>query len=175
MPVYALDGKTPVISPGAFVHPDAVIIGNVTVGSGCFIAPGSVIRADFGPAVIGEGVNFQDNAVIHVNPGMSVVIEDNCTIGHGALLHDVHLGPGCVVGMGAVLLFGVRCEEECVVAAGSVVPRGMRIPAGALAAGNPAKIIKDSISREQIEEIREGAKLYQGLARLYQKTMQRLP
>lgn len=174
MPVYALQGKEPVISPETFVHPDAVIIGDVTIGGNCFIAPGSIIRADFGPAVIGEGVNFQDNAVIHVNPGMRVVIEDNCTIGHGALLHDVYLGPGCVVGMGAVLLFEVCCEEECVVAAGSVVPKGMRIPAGTLAAGNPARIIKDSISREQIEEMREGAKLYQGLVRLYKTTMQRL-
>ncbi|MCK9229579.1 MAG: gamma carbonic anhydrase family protein [Syntrophales bacterium] len=172
MSVYSLQGEKPVISPGTFVHPHAVIIGDVTIGSGCFIAPGSVIRADFGPVVIGEGVNFQDNAVIHVNPGMSVVIEDNCTIGHGALLHDVHLEPGCVVGMGAVLLFGVHCEKECIVAAGSVVPTGMRVPAGAVVAGNPARIIKDSISREQVEHIREGAKLYQGLVRLYKETMQ---
>ena len=173
MPVYELNGKTPRISHEAFVHPDAVVIGDVAIGARCFIGPGAVLRGDFGPIRLAEGVSFQDNAVIHVSPGSEVIIERDVIVGHSALLHDVHIAPRVVIGMGAVLLFNVVCEEDAFVAAGAVVPRGMKVPAATIAAGNPATILKKA-SDEQIRHAAEGVRLYQKLVLQYQDTMKRI-
>lgn len=170
MPIYEFDGKKPDISPEAFVHPEAVIIGDVKIGSGCFIAPGAVIRADFGPAVIQDGTNIQDNAVIHVDPGARVIIEEDVVVGHSAVMHDVHIKSRCVIGIGAVLLNEVVCEEDVIIAAGSVVLNNMHIPAGKLVAGTPAKIIRD-VTDEQKAYARTGVELYKGLSRQYQKSL----
>jgi phenylacetic acid degradation protein len=170
MPIYEFDGKKPDISPEAFVHPEAVIIGDVKIGSGCFIAPGVVIRADFGPAVIQEGTNIQDNAVIHIDPGARVLIEKDVVVGHSAVMHDVHIKSRCVIGIGAVLLNEVVCEEDVIIAAGSVVLNNTRIPAGKLAAGTPAKIIRD-VTDDQRSYAETGVELYKKLSRQYRKTM----
>ncbi len=143
MPIYELAGKRPVIAADAVVHPEAVIIGDARIGSNCFIGPGAVIRADFGPISVGDGSSVQDNAVIHVSPNDRVVIEERVIIAHGVLLHDVHVHRLCIIGMGAVLLQKVVCDERVMVAAGSVVSTGTHIPAGKMVAGNPARIIKD--------------------------------
>lgn len=174
MPIYEFNGKKPVISPEAFVHPDAVIIGDVTIGADCFIAPGAVIRADFGPVTVGDGTSIQDNAVIHVDPGARVEIGKNVIVAHNASLHDVTLHEWCVIGMGSVLLYGVVCEEGVVVAAGSVVPRGMRIPAGKLAAGTPARVVRD-ITPEMAAYVSRGVEEYKGLARQYRQSMKVIP
>ncbi len=174
MPIYEFNGKKPVISPEAFVHPEAVIIGDAEIGGDCLIAPGAVIRADFGPVTVGEGTSIQDNAVIHVSPGDKVVIGKNVIIAHNASLHDVMLHERCVVGMGSVLLQGVVCEEGVIVAAGSVVPQGMQIPAGKLVAGNPAKIVKD-VTPEMAAYVTEGIEEYKKLARLYRQSMKGIP
>ena len=173
MPVYEFNGKIPRISASAFVHPDAVIIGDVTIGESCFIGPGAVIRGDFGSIILGEGVSFQDNAVIHVNIESKVVIEKDVIVGHGVLLHDVHILPRAIIGMGSVLMFNVICEEDSFVAAGSVVPQGMRVPSGTIVGGNPAKIIKKA-SEKNIRETAEGVNLYRELARTYRETMKKI-
>ncbi len=173
MPVYEFNGKIPRISASAFVHPDAVIIGDVTIGENCFIAPGAVIRGDFGSIILGEAVSFQDNAVIHVNVDDKVVIENDVIVGHGALLHDVHILPRAIIGMGSVLMFNVICEEDSFVAAGSVVPQGMRVPSGTIVAGNPAKIIKKA-SERNLRKTVEGVNLYRELARAYRETMKKI-
>jgi carbonic anhydrase/acetyltransferase-like protein (isoleucine patch superfamily) len=173
MPIYEFAGKKPVISPNAFVHPAAVIIGDATIGSECHIAPSAVIRADFGPITIGDGSSIQDNATIHVTPGDKVTIGKNVIVGHNAVLHDVTLHEQCVVGMGAVLLPKVVCEKGAVIAAGSIVPQGMHIPAGKLVAGNPAKIIKD-VSPELAAYVTMGIEEYKKLTLLYQQTMKEI-
>lgn len=173
MPIYELDGKKPVIMPDSFVHPLAVIIGDVKIGSGCYIAPSSVIRADFGPITIGDGSNIQDNATVHVNPGEKVTIGNNVIVGHNAVLHDVVLGDRCVVGMGAVLLSSVVCGEGVIVAAGLVVPQGMHIPEGKLAMGNPARVIKN-VPPELEDYIASGIEQYKEIARLYRSTMREI-
>jgi carbonic anhydrase/acetyltransferase-like protein (isoleucine patch superfamily) len=173
MPVYEFNGKIPRISASAFVHPNAVIIGDVIIGESCFIAPGAVIRGDFGSIILGEGVSFQDNAVIHVNVDDKVVIENDVIVGHGVLLHDVHILPRAIIGMGSVLMFHVICEEDSFVAAGSVVPQGMRVPSGTIVAGNPAKIIKKA-SERNLRKTVEGVNLYRELARTYRETMKKI-
>jgi len=170
MPIYEFDGKQPDISPGAFVHPEAVIIGDVRIGSECFIAPGVVIRADFGPAIIKDGTSIQDNAVIHVDPGARVIVEEDVIVGHSAVLHDVHIKSRCVIGIGAILLYEVVCEEDAFIGAGSVVLNNMHIPAGKLAAGIPAKIIRD-VTPDQKSYAEKGVELDKKLSKQYQKSM----
>ena len=170
MPVFELDGERPVISPTAFIHPAAVLIGRVSIGDDCFIAPGAVLRADFGPITVLAGTSIQDNAVVHVSPGGQVLIGADVIVAHLAVLHDVTIGRGCVIGMSAVLLPQVVCEEDVFVAAGAVVPQGIRIPAGKLAAGHPARIIGE-VSPEVRAYTATGIEEYKALARLYRATM----
>jgi carbonic anhydrase/acetyltransferase-like protein (isoleucine patch superfamily) len=169
MPLYEFSGKKPLIGGETFVHPQAVLIGEVTIGRECFIGPGAVLRADFGPITIGDGSSIQDNAVLHVTPGDQVMVSKRVIVGHGAILHDVKLHEGCVVGMGAVLLQRVVCEEASFVAAGSMVPQGMKIPARMMVAGSPARIIKE-VPADLAAYIVMGIDEYRGLTRRYLET-----
>lgn len=173
MSVYEYEGKKPSISPTSFIHPDAIIIGDVTIGNRCYIAPGVVIRGDNGPIVIGDDTSIQDNTVIHVDKGATVVIEREVLVGHTVVIHDSHIKERSVIGMGAVILFGVVCEEGSFVGAGAVVPGGMRVPAHKLVVGNPAKIIKD-VTPDQRAYAEYGVKDYIGLAETYKKSMKRI-
>jgi carbonic anhydrase/acetyltransferase-like protein (isoleucine patch superfamily) len=173
MPLYELAGQKPQISPMAFIHPEAVIIGAADVGADCFIGPGAVIRADFGPIRIDSGSSIQDNAVIHVSPGSSVFIGKDVVVAHQAALHDVTIHDRCVVGMGALLLPGVICEDDVFIAAGSVVLQGMHIPAGKMIGGYPAVVIKD-LSDEMKAHMATGIDQYKAITRLYRETMTRI-
>ena len=112
MSLYEFDGKRPQVPVDSFVHPDAVLTGDVKIGHECLIAPGVSIRADFGPVVIGNRSNVQDNSVIHVYPDSRVIIEEDVTVAHGVILHDAHIKSRCVIGIGAIVLFNVVCEED---------------------------------------------------------------
>lgn len=170
MPLYEFNGKRPQVPSDSFVHPDAVLIGDVTIGHECMIAPGVSLRADFGPIRIGDRSSVQDNAVIHVYPSSQVVIENDITIAHGVILHDVHIKSRCVIGIGSILLFNVICEEDVFVSVGSLVTKGMHIPAGKIVAGNPAKITHDA-TEDQKKIAREGVDTYRGLCKQYLATM----
>jgi carbonic anhydrase/acetyltransferase-like protein (isoleucine patch superfamily) len=171
MPIYEFDSKRPQISPQSFVHPEAVIIGGVTIEGECFIGPGAVIRADLGTVIIQDGTSIQDNVIIHVDGNPSgVCIERDVIVGHGAILHDVHIKPECVIGMGAILLYDVVCEEGVFIAAGSMVPNNMHIPAGKLAAGSPAKIVKD-VTPQQASYAKNGVQIYRRLASEYRSKL----
>jgi phenylacetic acid degradation protein len=170
MALYEFDGKRPRVPDDSFVHPLASLIGDIEVGHECLIAPGVSIRADFGPVIIGNRSNVQDNSVVHVYPGSRVIIEEDVIIAHGVILHDVHIKSRCVIGMGAILLFGVVCGEDVFVNAASVVPRGMQIPAGKVVAGNPAKITHD-VTDDQKIMAKEGINHYRELCRKYITTM----
>ncbi len=173
MPIYKFGDKIPDVSQEAFVHPEAVLIGDVVIEKHCFIGPGAVIRADTGLVIIREGTNIQDNVVIHVETGSETIIEKNVIVGHSSILHDVHIEPECVIGMGAILLYGVVCGRGAFIGAGSLVPGRMHIPPGKLAAGNPAKIIKD-VAPGQASSAREGVQFYIELADRYKHTMRRI-
>ena len=170
MALYEFDGKKPRVPSDSFVHPLAALTGDVKVGHECLIAPGVSIRADFGPVKIGNRSSVQDNSVIHVYPGSRVVLEDDVTIAHGVILHDVHIKSRCVIGMGAIILFNVVCEEDVFVSVGSIVPKGMIIPAGKVVAGNPAKITHD-VSDDQKLMAKAGIDYYRDLCRKYIATM----
>jgi len=173
VPIYAFEDKLPDISQDAFVHPEAVLIGDVTIEKQCFIGPGVVIRADTGLVIVREGTSVQDNVVIHVEIDSEAVIEKDVIVGHSAILHDVHIGPGCVIGMGSILLYGVVCGEGAVVGAGSMVPSHMHVPSGKLIVGNPAKIIRD-VTSDQASYARDGVQFYIELADRYKRGMRRI-
>jgi phenylacetic acid degradation protein len=170
MALYEFEGKKPQIPSDSFVHPNAVLIGDVRLGHECLIAPGVSIRADFGPVVIGDRSSIQDNAVVHVYPGSQSIVEDDVTVAHGVILHDVHIRARCMIGIGAIVLFNVICEEDVFVSAGSLVPRGMHIPTGKIVAGNPAKITRDVTDKDR-QAAKDGIEAYRYLCRQYLATM----
>jgi len=170
MALYEFDGKRPRVPDDSFVHPQAALIGDIEVGHECLIAPGVSIRADFGPVIIGNRSNVQDNTVIHVFPGSRVVIEEDIIIAHGVILHDVHIKSRCVIGMGSIILFNAVCEEDVFVSVGAIVPRGMHIPAGKVVSGNPAKITHD-VTDDQKLMAKSGIDYYREFCRKYITTM----
>jgi carbonic anhydrase/acetyltransferase-like protein (isoleucine patch superfamily) len=169
MPIYQLDGKSPKISKTSYVHPQAVIIGNVEIGSHCFVGPGAVLRGDFGRIKIGEKTIIQENCILHVGVNETTSIHDHVIITHGAVVHDVTLKPYVVVGMGAILMHGVFVEDHVLIGAGSLVKEGVHIRSRTVVAGSPARIIKP-LSNEQKKGIHRGVKLYQDLLKRYLKT-----
>jgi len=169
MPIYQFEKKIPKISQSSYVHPQAVIIGDVEIGDHCFIGAGAVLRGDFGRIMIGEKTSIQENAVLHVGINEPVTIHDHVIIAHGAILHSVTVKSYVLVGMNSVLMNQAFCEEHVLIASGAVVKEHFHIPPNRLVAGNPAKIIK-SLSREQRKAIHQGVKDYQGLVRQYKKT-----
>ena len=166
MTLYIFEDKTPLVAGNSYLHPQATVIGGVTIGSHCFVGPGAVLRGDLGTIEIGEGTNIQDNCVIHAD--REVIIGQNIIIGHGAIIHDVVLKPGVVVGMGAILMNGVVVEEDAIIGAGSVVKENFKIPPRKIVVGNPGRIVKE-IDEEAKKKIVRGLKCYQGLTERYIK------
>ncbi len=150
MPICALeDGWEPTIHPDAFVHPDAVLIGNVVLGAHSSVWPGAVIRADDNTIRIGERSSVQDGAVLHCTFEHTTTVGDDCTIGHNAHLEGCTLDNGSLVGSGAVVLHGTVVSTGALVGANALVPGGKVIPPNAMALGVPAKIREDANSLEQ--------------------------
>lgn len=161
--VYEIDGVVPVIDPTAFVHPDAVIIGDVIIGPNCYIGPCASLRGDYGRIMIGAGSNVQDGCVIHSFPKTEVVLEENCHIGHGAILHGCVIRKNALIGMGSVVMDRVEIGENCFVAAMAFVKAGTVAAANSLLAGVPAKVSR-TLTAEEIEWKAKGTLLYQRLA-----------
>lgn len=161
--VYSYDGLVPVIDPGAYVHPEAVVIGDVIIGAAVYVGPGAVLRGDFGRIVLHPGCNVQETCVLHSFPGKDVVVETAGHIGHGAILHGCHIGPNAMVGMNAVVMDGAVVGENAIIAAMAFVKAGLLIPPGSLAVGSPARVVRD-LSPEEIAWKRQGTGVYQRLA-----------
>jgi len=171
MPCYSIDGVTPVVDPSAYVHPTAVLIGDVIVGPGCYVGPCASLRGDFGRIELHTGANVQDTCVIHSFPNHDVVVEENGHIGHGAVLHGCVVRRGALVGMNAVLMDGAEVGTEAVVAAGAFVPSGMKLPTRTLVVGAPAKVLR-TLSDDEVQRKREGTAVYHQLARRCLASMQ---
>jgi phenylacetic acid degradation protein len=140
--IYSYDGVVPVIDPSAFVHPSAVVIGDVIIGPGVYVAPCASLRGDLGRIVIGAGSNIQDSAVVHGFPGTDTVIEENGHIGHGAIIHACTLRRNVLVGMNAVVMDFAEVGESSIVSASAFVAAKSLIPPKSLAVGVPAKVIR---------------------------------
>jgi phenylacetic acid degradation protein len=164
VPCYSIDGVTPVIDPGAFVHPTAVLIGDVIVGPGCYVGPCASLRADFGRIVLHTGSNVQDSCVVHGFPFADTVVEEDGHIGHGAVLHACVVRRGALVGINAVVMDGAEIGEQAIVGACAFVRAGMKVPARWLASGLPARNQRE-LSEREIAAKREGTAIYQDLTR----------
>jgi phenylacetic acid degradation protein len=159
---YEFKGIKPVVHQSSFVHPQAVVTGNVIIGKDCYIGPGAALRGDWGQIIIEDGCNVQENCTIHMFPGVTVLLKEGAHIGHGAIIHGATIGRNCLVGMNAVIMDNVQLGDECIVGALSFIKEGEIIAARSVVVGNPAKIIKE-VSDELINWKTEGTKLYQEL------------
>jgi phenylacetic acid degradation protein len=171
--VYAIDGITPVVHPSAYVHPSAVLIGDVIVGAGAYIGPCACLRGDFGRIVVEEGANIQDTCMLHGFPGKDTVVGAQATIGHGAVLHGCVVRRGALVGMNSVVNDNAEVGEDAVVAALAFVKAEEVIPARSLAVGIPAKVLRN-LSAEELRWKRDNMRLYQQLAVRSATTMQQV-
>ncbi|HZM57186.1 MAG TPA: gamma carbonic anhydrase family protein [Acidimicrobiales bacterium] len=140
MPIYRLGDLAPRIDPSAYVHPEAVIIGDVTIGAESTVWPCAVLRGDHGTIVVGARSSVQDGTVIHAGPGFPTVVGDGCVIGHLAHLEGCTLEDGSLVGSGSVVLHHAFIGTGATVGANAVIPNRMEVPAGALAVGVPATV-----------------------------------
>jgi phenylacetic acid degradation protein len=169
--VYSIDGITPVVDPGAYVHPRAVLIGDVIVGARAYIGPCACLRGDFGRIVVEAGANIQDACLLHGFPGKDTVVGAEATVGHGAVLHGCVLRKGALVGMNAVVNDNAEVGEDAVVAALAFVKAEQKIAPRTLAAGIPARLVR-ALSEQELRWKKDNMHLYQDLARRSAASMQ---
>ena len=159
--------SAPDLSHAAFVADNATVIGNVSLAKGASVWYNAVVRGDVEQIVIGECSNVQDGAILHGDPGMPTILEDYVTVGHRAVIHSAHIETGSLIGIGAVILDGVRVGSGSIIGAGSVVTKD--IPKRSLVVGIPGRKIKE-VSDEQVQELLEHARNYEKLARVHAGT-----
>ena len=150
MTLYALDELRPQIHPDAYIHPEAVLIGEVRIGPGSSVWPNAVIRADNGTIVVGARTSIQDGAVIHTQLIKQTRIGDDCVIGHLVHLEGCVIEDAVLIGSGSVVLEGAICRSGSLVGAGAVVSPGTEVPAGAMALGVPARIREGGVTAELV-------------------------
>src|SRR5215813_10172101 len=124
--IYSFKGFIPVIHESSFVHPQAAITGNVIIGKNVYIGPGAALRGDWGGIIIEDGCNVQENCVIHMFPGVTVILKKNAHVGHGAIVHGATIGKNCLIGMNSVVMDNVELGDECIVGALSFVTAGKK-------------------------------------------------
>jgi carbonic anhydrase/acetyltransferase-like protein (isoleucine patch superfamily) len=171
VPVYEIDGVAPRIDPEAYIHPDAVVIGDVTIGPESSVWPHAVLRGDYGTITIGAATSIQDGTVVHAGPGFPTVIGDGCVIGHIVHLEGCLLEDGSLVGSGSVVLHHAVVSHGATVGANAVVPNNMVVPEGALALGVPAKVFE---GRSDVPMIKLSAAQYVMNAKRYREGLRRL-
>ena len=169
--VYAIDGIVPVVDPTAYVHPSAVLIGDVIVGPDCYVGPCACLRGDFGRLILERGSNLQDTCVMHGFPGTDTVVEEDGHIGHGAVLHGCRVGRNALVGMNTVIMDNAVIGESSIVAAAAFVKAGVEIPPRMLVAGVPAKAIRP-LTDEEMRWKSASTATYQDLTRRSLATME---
>ncbi|MFT4759576.1 MAG: phenylacetic acid degradation protein [Paraglaciecola sp.] len=160
--IYEFKGFKPVVHESSFVHPQAVVTGNVIIGKNVYIGPSAAIRGDWGGIVIEDGCNVQENCTVHMFPGVTMTLHEGAHIGHGAIIHGATIGRNVLVGMNSVVMDEVVIEDECIIGALCFIKAKMRIPKRSLVVGNPAKIIKE-VSDEMLAWKTKGTSLYQQL------------
>ncbi|NUP46510.1 MAG: gamma carbonic anhydrase family protein [Catenulispora sp.] len=146
MAVYAIGDAVPEIHPEAYIHPDATVIGQVSIGAGSTVWPGAVLRGDYGMITIGDRTSIQDGTVVHATETLPTVIGSNCVVGHIAHLEGCVVEDGCLIGSGSVVLHKAVVRSGALVGAGAVVGNNVEVPARAMALGVPARIRPDAVA-----------------------------
>lgn len=173
MTLYGFEGRKPDVDDSSYVSDTAEIIGDVTVGKKCFIAPGAKIKGDYGTIEIGDHTNVQENCVVHARPDERTKIGDWVTVGHGAIIHGADIDDYAVIGMGAIVSDDAVVRRWGVVGEGAVVRNGQEIPEENVAVGVPAKVIKqiDEDYKERWKEMKEN---YSSFSERYKENLKRL-
>jgi len=171
VPIFALGDRVPTIDPSAFVHPDAVVIGNVTIGPESTVWPGAVLRGDYGEIYVGARTSVQDGTVVHATEDHPTRIGDECVIGHIAHLEGCTIEDRALVGSGSIVLHRAVVRTGALVGAGAVVPNGMDVPGGAMALGVPARIKPDAVPEGAFVENVEG---YVANGKRYREQLRRI-
>ncbi|MDA8234178.1 MAG: gamma carbonic anhydrase family protein [Clostridia bacterium] len=174
MAIYEFEGKRPEIHATTFVHPEATIIGDVIIGTNCYIGPGARIRGDWGTIKIGDGSNVQENCVIHAAPDKEAVLGINSHIGHGAILHGPILEEHVVVGINAIILDDAVIGAGSCLGAGTVVVANTVIPPKSLVMGVPGKVTAE-VSDKLSERLKWGTGVYQTLPKRCYDTLKEIP
>jgi carbonic anhydrase/acetyltransferase-like protein (isoleucine patch superfamily) len=172
MAIYALGDQEPSIHPEAYVHPDAVIIGSVTIGAESSVWATAVIRGDDGHIVIGARTSIQDGTVIHTTPFTPTTVGDDCVVGHNVHLEGCTIEDGSLVGSGSVVLHNAIVRTEALVGANALVPNGMEVPSRAMALGVPAVIKEGRVDPDVM--IKLGAKAYVDRIPRYRDQLRRI-
>ncbi len=168
--VYSINDVTPVVDPTAYVHPSAVLIGDVIVGAGCYIGPCASLRGDFGRIEVRAGANLQDSCVAHGFPGIDTIVAEEGHIGHGAILHGCVVERNALIGMNAVINDSAVIGESSIVASMAFVKANMIVPPRMLVAGMPARVVRELTEIELAWKI-EGTQSYRVLTRRSLETM----
>ncbi len=171
MPIYALGDLAPTIDPSAFVHPDAVLIGDVVLGPESSVWPGAVLRGDNNRISVGAQTSVQDGTIVHCTTALPTSIGARCVVGHNAHLEGCTVDDDALIGSGSVVLHRAHVESWSLVGASALVPNGMTVPSRAMALGIPAKLRTDVVTDEMITN---GVGMYVNNARRYPGMLRRL-
>jgi carbonic anhydrase/acetyltransferase-like protein (isoleucine patch superfamily) len=164
MPLFAFEGREPTISPSAWIAPTATLVGDVRVEDEASVWYGAVLRADFGPIIVRRGANVQDGSVLHGGADPVTEIGEGATVGHLCVVHGAVIGAEALIGNGSTVLDGAVIGSRALVAAGCTVPPGMTIPAGMMAVGTPARIVRE-VSGGAKDWVDGNPETYRALAR----------
>lgn len=173
--LYMFDGHEPVVGTASYVSETATVVGDVRIGSNCYIGHGVILRGDYGSIEIGDGTAIEEGVVVHAPPNDRCLIESRVTVGHGAIIHAARVGSSVTIGMGAILSIRSEIGAGTIVAEGAIVKREQKVPASVVVAGNPARKVRDVTQKDR--DYWEMAKeLYINLARKYlEKPMEPVP
>jgi carbonic anhydrase/acetyltransferase-like protein (isoleucine patch superfamily) len=173
MPIYALGALVPDIHADAYVHPDAVVIGAVTIAAGASIWPTAVLRGDYGRIEIGEDISVQDGTVVHTTEDCQTLIGARCVVGHNAHLEGCVVGDDCLIGSGSTVLNRAVIAPGAAVAASALVTMGVHVPTGRIAVGVPAE--QRPVPSNLRGRLSETVELYRGLGERYRVVLRRIP
>jgi carbonic anhydrase/acetyltransferase-like protein (isoleucine patch superfamily) len=173
MAVYEFEGRVPSIGKTSYVSSSASVIGKVTIGEDCYVAPGAVVKGDYGEVRIGNGCSVQDNVIIHARPDELTVIGNNCTLGHGCIIHNATVKDEAVIGMGSIVSDYAVVGRWCIVGEGAVVRARSEIPDERIVVGVPAKEIGD-VQDKHKEELAHFKSIYRDLAGRYPSGLKKI-
>lgn len=168
---YTYKGIAPKVAKNVYIAPGAQIIGNTEIDEGSSIWPNAIVRGDMDKIIIGRRTNIQDNSTLHSDTGYPLVIGDDVTIGHNAILHGCTIENNALIGMGAIVLDGAKVGEQALIGAGALVPPGKEIPPQSLVVGSPCKVIR-KLSEDELESLKNSATTYAKKAEIYRTQVQ---
>ncbi|MCI2974984.1 MAG: gamma carbonic anhydrase family protein [Ferrimicrobium sp.] len=171
MPIYSLGDQVPQIAASAFIHPDAVVIGSVTIGEEASVWPNAVLRGDYGRIVIGDRTSVQDGTVIHATAELPTIVGAECVVGHLVHLEGCTVADHCLIGSSSVVLHRVMVHEHALVGANAMVTNGTEVPSHAMALGVPATIVRDRVGTGAFAE---AVALYVANAKRYRQELRLL-